>query len=80
METAFAPFPRFTAVDTVAPVALWDVEDLHHADLDGVLADRLDDAGVAAASAAATADLVRPDGEAMFAHTLSTRALFLAVL
>jgi hypothetical protein len=78
METAFATPTRFAAED--AMVALRDVEDLHDADLDGVLADRLLDAGVAVASASALAGLVRPAPEAILAHTLSARALFLAVL
>jgi len=71
-----------TAVATpTVPFALRDVEDLHDIDLDGVLADALLDAGVAVASAGAVADLVsRPGLDAFFAHTLSARALFLAVL
>ena len=57
------------------------MEDLHDADLDGVLADALLDTGAVVASAGAVADLVgRPGKDAVFAHTLSDRALFLAVL
>jgi hypothetical protein len=73
-----------TAVTTPAHRAaaafpLLDVEDLHDADLYGVLADRLLDAGVAVAAAIAVADLVRGPGQAPFAHTLTARALALAV-
>ena len=71
-----------TAVATpTTPFALRDVEDLHDADLDGVLADALLDAGVAVAAAGALAGLVgHRENDAVFAHTLSARALFLAVL
>lgn len=71
-----------TAVATpTTPFALRDVEDLHDADLDGVLADALLDAGLAAASAGAVAGLVgRRGDDAVSAHTLSSRALFLALL
>ncbi len=80
METAVATPARFAADVTVA-FPLLDVEDLHDADLDGVLADRLLDADVAASSARTLADLVgRPEKAAIFAHTLSARALLLAVL
>ena len=83
METAVATPARFAAqelAEFTAPFAMRDVEDLHDADLDGVLADRLLDAGVAAASANAVVDLVgRPGQSAIFAHTLSARALLLAV-
>lgn len=73
METAVAA--------TTAPFALRDVEDLHDADLDGVLADALLDTGAALAAAGAVAGLVRrPGDEAVLAHTLSARALLLAVL
>jgi hypothetical protein len=77
METAVAT----PAQDLNAPFALRDVEDLHDADLDGVLADALLDAGLAVASAGELAGLVgRPGRDAVLAHTLSARALFLAVL
>jgi hypothetical protein len=80
METAVAT-PARPAAEAAVPFSLRDVEDLHDADLDGVLADRLLDTGVAVASASALADLVgRPAHAALFAHTLSTRALLLAVL
>jgi hypothetical protein len=77
METAVAT----PAQDLSAPIALRDVEDLHAADLDGVLTDALVDAGAAAASAGALAGLVgRGTGaDAVLAHALSSRALFLAV-
>jgi hypothetical protein len=77
METAVAT----PVQDLTAPFALRDVEDLHDADLDGALADALLDAGVAVASAGAVAGLVdRRGADAVLAHTLSTRALFLALL
>ena len=77
METAVAT----PAQDLHSPFAMRDVEDLHDADLDGVLADALLDAGLAVAAAAALADLAgRPGRDAVFAHTLSARALFLAIL
>ena len=71
-----------TAVATpTVPFLLRDVEDLHDVDLDGVLADALLDAGVAVVAANVVADLVGGPGlDGMFAHTLSARALFLAVL
>ncbi len=72
META--------AATPAVPFPLRDVEDLHDADLDGVLADALVDAGLAVGSAGALAGLLNRSGaEAIFAHTLSARALFLAV-
>jgi hypothetical protein len=80
METAVATPTRFAADVTVA-FPLLDVEDLHDGDLDGVLADRLLDADVAAASACTLAELVgRPEEAAILAHTLSARALLLAAL
>ncbi len=80
METAVATPAPLAAQDGVA-FALRDVEDLHDADLDGVLADRLLDADVAAGSATAVADAVSGSGEAAIsAHTLSARALLLALL
>jgi hypothetical protein len=76
META-----AVTTADQPAPFPLRDVEDLHDADLDGVLADALVDAGVAVASAGQLAGLVGRGHArvAVLAHTLSTRALVLAV-
>jgi hypothetical protein len=68
------------ATDLAVPFPLLDVEDLHDADLDGVLADRLLDADVAVASAGALFELVGGSGPAAFAHTLGARALLLAVL
>ncbi|MCW2701745.1 MAG: hypothetical protein JWQ45_3280, partial [Blastococcus sp.] len=41
MQAAFASAARFLAFADAAPVELRDIEDLHHTDLDGVLADRL---------------------------------------
>jgi hypothetical protein len=67
-----------TAVATPAvPFPLRDVEDLHDADLDGVLADRLLDAGMAAASASMLAGLVSGPEAVVVAHTLSARAVLL---
>jgi hypothetical protein len=68
METAVAT-PARTA-EVAAPFPLVEVEDLHDADLDGVLADRLLEATVAG--------LVCP--AAVEAHALGARALLLAVL
>jgi hypothetical protein len=79
METAVASPARSIALEDATPIVLRDVEDLYDADLDGVLADRLVDAGVAAASATALAELVGRPGPAASAHTLSARALLLAV-
>ena len=79
METAVATPARFAADITVA-FPLLDVEDLHDADLDGVLNDRLLDADVAVASAGALVELVDGPGPAAFAHTLGARALILALL
>jgi len=78
METPVATH----AQNLPAPFALRDVEDLHDADLDGVLTDALLDAGAAVASAGALAGLVGrgPGADAVLAHTPSTRALFLAIL
>jgi hypothetical protein len=78
METAVATPTRFDA-DVTDAFPLLDVEDLHDGDLDRVLADRLLDADVAAASASTLAELVgRPEEAAILAHTLSARALLLA--
>jgi hypothetical protein len=80
METAVAT-PARSAAESGVLIPLRDVEDLHDADLDGVLSDRLLDADVATVSATALAGVVRrPEAAAMFAHTLSARALLLAVL
>ncbi|MFD2094187.1 hypothetical protein [Blastococcus deserti] len=79
METAVAAAARHTAEDDV-PFALRDVEDLHDADLDAVLGDRLADAGAAVDAVGALAELVREPGPAVFAHTLTARSLLLAVL
>jgi hypothetical protein len=80
METAVAT----PAQDLSAPIALRDVEDLHDADLDGVLTDALLDAGGAVAAAGALVGLVGLVGrgqaaDALLAHALSSRALFLAI-
>jgi len=80
METAVAAPARFAA-DAAVAFPLRDVDDLHDADLDAVLIDRLIDAGLAAASASVLVGLVDRSGPAaMSAHTLGVRALGLAVL
>jgi hypothetical protein len=80
METAFASTARFVAFVDTAPVELRDIEDLHDADLDGVLADRLADGYAPARSASALARLVGDPGRAaLLAHDLGSRAARLAV-
>ena len=80
METAVATPARPSADATVA-FPLRDVDDLHDADLDGVLADRLVDAGLAVAFASELVNLVgRSAPAATSAHTFGARALGLAVL
>jgi hypothetical protein len=80
METAVATSARLSA-DAAVAFPLRDVDDLHDADLDAVLTDRLIDAGLAAASASELVDLVGRSGPAaMSAHTFGARALGLAVL
>ncbi len=80
META-VPTPARFAADTAVPFPLRDVDDLHDADLDGVLADRLLDAGLAAVSAGELVDLVgRSVPAAMSVHALDAQARLLAVL
>ena len=67
------------AQDLSAPIALRDVEDLHAADLDGVLADargRRRRRGVGRALAASS---VGGGRRAVLAHALGSRALLLAV-
>jgi hypothetical protein len=80
METAVATPARLPA-DAVVAFPLRDVDDLHDADLDAVLADRLVDAGLAAASGSELVNLVgRSAPAATSAHTFGARALGLAVL
>ena len=80
METAFAPTgvaatARFVAYVDSAPVELRDIEDLHDADLDAVLADRLSDAYRPAVSATVLARQVGDPGRAaLLAHDLGSRA------
>ena len=77
----FVAFEHSTIVDTVvdrAPVVLQDVEDLHDADLDLVLADRLADAYDAADVATALARLLGNTPAALLAHDLGDRAAELA--
>src|SRR4051794_41728701 len=64
-----------TTVATAAPFPLRDVEDLHDADLERVLADELRDAGDGTASATGLADVIRRPGRAVFARTFCGPAL-----
>ena len=74
----FVAFEHSTVVD-LAPVLLWDVDDLHDADQDLVLADRLADAYDAADMAIALARLLgTPATAALEAHDLGARAAELA--
>jgi hypothetical protein len=80
MQAAFASAARFLAFADAAPVELRDIEDLHHTDLDGVLADRLAEGYAPARSATALARLVGDPGRAaLLAHDLGGRAARLAV-
>jgi predicted DCC family thiol-disulfide oxidoreductase YuxK len=76
MTNAVAQSARFVALEHSAPVVLRDVEDLHDADLDLVLADELADAYDAADVAIALARLLGP--AALVAHDLGARAAQLA--
>ena len=78
METAFALPAVFLAFVDSAPVVLRDIEDLHDADLDLVLADRLADSLGAATSASALAELVLRPGSALMVHDLSVSSALLA--
>jgi hypothetical protein len=74
----FVAFEHSTIID-LAPVVLRDVEDLHDADQDLVLADRLADAYDAADLAIALACLLgTPATAALEAHDLGVRAAQLA--
>jgi hypothetical protein len=87
METAFFPTARFVAFQDSAPIDatavllfLRDVEDLHDADLDLVLADRLADAYTPADIAVALARLVgEPGPGALTAHDLGQHSARLAI-
>jgi hypothetical protein len=79
METAVAQPAHLMAPEDAAPVVLRDVEDLHDADLEKVLADRLADGCDASAVAAALARLVAlPGPAAMLVHDLGAGAALLA--
>jgi hypothetical protein len=89
META-APTARFAASADAAPVVLRDVDDLHDADLDDLLAERLPAArrsadrraldAAAVAAATGLAQLVaQPGRAALMAHDLRSRAALLTV-
>jgi hypothetical protein len=79
METAAALPARFVARPAAAPLVLRDVEDLHDADLDLVLADRLADSLGAAMTASALAELVLRPGSALLVHDLDASSALLAV-
>jgi hypothetical protein len=79
MTIAPASTARFVAFAHSAPVVLCDVEDLHDADLDVVLADKLADAYDAADIAIGLARLLgAPAPAALEAHDLDARAATLA--
>jgi hypothetical protein len=78
METAVALPARFVAYPDAAPIVLRDVEDLHDADLDLVLADRLADSMGATDGASALAELVLRPGSAMLVHDLAASSALLA--
>jgi hypothetical protein len=78
METAVALPARFVAYPNAAPIVLRDVEDLHDADLDLVLADRLADSMGATDVASALAELVLRPGSAMLVHDLAASSALLA--
>jgi hypothetical protein len=84
MTIATATTARFvgfahSAIVDLTPVVLCDVEELHDADLDLVLADKLADAYDAADMAIALARLLgAPAPAALDAHALDARAALLA--
>jgi len=78
METAVALPARFLAYADAAPLVLRDVEDLHAADLDLVLADRLADDLGAVSSASALAEMVLRPGSALLVHDLDASSALLA--
>ena len=79
---AFARAARFVAfpdaAPMLAPVVLHEVDDLHDADLDLVLADKLADAYDAADMASAVARLLGETPAALLAHDFGHAALRLA--
>jgi len=78
METALALPALFVAYADAAPVVLRDIEDLHDADLDLVLADRLADSLGATNTASALAELVVRPGSALMVHDLRASSALLA--
>jgi hypothetical protein len=78
METALALPALFVAYADAAPVVLRDIEDLHDADLDLVLADRLADSLGATHTASALAELVLRPGSALMVHDLGASSAQLA--
>lgn len=76
---ATAATARFAASVDAVPFELRDVEDLHDADLDHVLSDRLAEGyGQVASVTALTRLLGDPGRAALLAHDLGTRAARLA--
>jgi hypothetical protein len=74
MATAFASAARFVAFVDAAPADRRDIENLHEADQDAVLRDRL----AGGHGAAAAAHLVgQPGRAALLAHELGARAALL---
>ena len=78
METALALPALFVAYPDAAPVVLRDIEDLHDADLDLVLADRLAERLGATNTASALAELVLVPGSALMVHDLGASSALLA--
>ena len=83
LTNGHAQSARFVASEhstvDLAPIALRDVDDLHFADFDLVLADKLADAYDAADVAVALARLLgEPAGTALVAHDLGAQAERLA--
>ncbi len=83
MTNAVAPSARFVAFEhstvvDLAPVVLRDVDDLHDADFDLVVADALADAYDAADMALALARLLGEGPAALTAHDLGDQAAQLA--
>jgi hypothetical protein len=78
METAVAPHALTVEPGQVRTIVLRDVEDLHDADLAGVLDDRLLDADRGDVAAALAELVVRTVPAAVRAHELCARAALLA--
>jgi hypothetical protein len=74
METAVALPARFVAFADAAPILLRDVDDLHDADFDALLADELDPVR----TASSLAELVVRPGSALMVHDFAASAGLLA--